>query len=46
MITANTSEHNLESLPLWAQELIKQLSNQVQQLTARVHELCPCGESA
>lgn len=39
MIAANTPEYNLESLPMWAQELIKQLSTQVQQLTARVHEL-------
>jgi transposase len=46
MTASSTTEHNLESLPLWAQDLIKQLSAQVQQLsaqvqqlTARVHEL-------
>lgn len=39
MLLSNATEHNLESLPLWAQDLIKQLSAQVQQLSARVHEL-------
>ena len=40
MTVSNTSpEHDLNSLPQWAQTLIHQLTSQVQQLTARVQEL-------
>lgn len=39
MTAPNNPEHDLNSLPLWAQTLIHQLTVQVQQLTARVHEL-------
>jgi len=39
MISINDSEHKLESLPQWAQDLIHQLCGQVQQLTLRVREL-------
>jgi transposase len=35
----NILEYDLNSLPLWAQTLIQQLTVQVQQLTERVHEL-------
>lgn len=37
--TPNTPDHNLDSLPLWAQDLIKQLTSQVQQLTSQVQQL-------
>ena len=40
MITPdNTPEHNLSTLPQWAQALIQQLTAQVYQLTAQVHQL-------
>lgn len=40
MITPdNIPEHNLSTLPQWAQALIQQLTAQVHQLTARVQEL-------
>lgn len=35
----NSPEHDLSSLPLWAQTLIHQLTAQVHQLTAQVHQL-------
>lgn len=35
----NAPEHDLSTLPQWAQALIQQLTFQVHQLTARVHEL-------
>jgi transposase len=35
----NTPEHDISTLPQWAQTLIHQLISQVQQLNARVHEL-------
>jgi transposase len=39
MTSSNNPEHDLNSLPQWAQELIRQLTCQVQQLTIRVREL-------
>lgn len=35
----NNPEHDLSSLPVWAQTLILQLTAQVHQLTAQVHQL-------
>jgi Family of unknown function (DUF6444) len=35
----NAPEHDLSTLPQWAQILIQQLTSQVHQLTARVREL-------
>lgn len=36
MTPSNTTEHNLESLPLWAQELFKQLTARVNELEAQL----------
>jgi transposase len=38
-LPTNAPQHDLKTLPQWAQDLIQQLTTQVHQLTARVHEL-------
>jgi transposase len=39
MFPLDNPQHSLESLPQWAQDLIKHLANQVQQLTGQVQQL-------